>query len=191
MLLLEKGNADGFILKEKPETYNGKEITKDLISHMISDLQTGFQRAKFLVPLNDILMKLEALLFEFPNINPVSRVSIETCCSSVRQLTQNNDLSIDILKIAFLNLFAILESLKESGKINTFINTEGSRIGLDPSTFRLWEGIDEIRNCLAHGDKILKKGKFKGRTISTMILEESMISLGEFILKFLWLYLKK
>lgn len=190
ILLLEKGNADGFILKEKPETYNGKEITKDLITHMINDLQRGFKRSKFLIPLNDILTKIETLTVEFPSFNPEPRVTIEAACHSVRQLTQNNDLSLDILKLAFLNLFTILESLKNHGKINTFINTEGSRIGLDSYTFSLWEEIDEIRNCLAHGDKIIKKGRFRNQEISVAILKENIIFLSEFIFKFVQLFLK-
>ena len=165
ILLLKEGNADGFILKERPENYNGKEITKDLISKMISTLEEAVGRAKFLIPLNEKLDNLIKLVEATHNTKTEIGIVIKLTSQSVRQLTQNNNLNKDILKIEFLNVFSILESIKSNKleKLFPFINSEASRINLAPEIFALWEDICEIRKCLAHGDDKISKGKLKGQ----------------------------
>ncbi len=191
ILLLKEGNADGFILKEKPENYNGKEITKDLISKMISTLKEAVDRAKFLIPLNEKLDNLIKLVEATNNTTTEIGVAIKLTSQSVRQLMQNNNLNKDILKIEFLNLFSILESLKSNKleKLFPFINSEASIIKLDPEIFILWEDICEIRNCLAHGDNEISKGKLKGKVIDSVILFEWSLNLVTFVFEFMKLYL--
>lgn len=113
ILLLKEGNADGFILKERPENYNGKEITKDLIAKMISTLKKASDRAKFLIPLNEKLKLITDYICN--NSNPIGKdlkSMIENIAKFIRQLTQNNNLEIDILKLVFLNIFNIFEEIK-------------------------------------------------------------------------------
>lgn len=192
IFLLDKGNADGFILKERPENYNGKEITKDLISKMISTLEEAVGRAKFLIPLNEKLDNLIKLVEATHNTKTEIGIVIKLTSQSVRQLTQNNNLNKDILKIEFLNVFSILESIKSNKleKLFPFINSEASRINLAPEIFALWEDICEIRKCLAHGDDKISKGKLKGQAIDSVILFEWSLNLLTFVFEFMKLYLK-
>ena len=192
ILLLKEGNADGFILKEKPENYNGKEITKDLISKMISTFEMAVDRAKFLIPLNEKLDNLIKLVEATNNTKTEIGIAIKLTSQLVRQLTQNNNLNKDILKIEFLNVFSILESIKSNKleKLFPFINSEASRIKLAPEIFVLWEDICEIRNCLAHGKDKISKGKLKGQVIDSVILFEWNLNLLTFVLEFMKLYLK-
>lgn len=118
ILLLKEGNADGFILKEKPENYNGKEITKDLISKMISTFEMAVDRAKFLIPLND---KLDNLL-KLVDATTEFGVAITSIVQSVRQFTQNNKLYLDILKLVYLNIFNIFEEIKRNSDFVDYTN---------------------------------------------------------------------
>lgn len=193
ILLLKEGNADGFILKERPENYNGKEITKDLISKMISTLEEAVGRAKFLIPLNEKLDNLIKLVETTNNTKTKIGIAIKLTSQSVRQLTQNNNLNKDILKIEFLNVFSILESIKSNNleKLFPFINSEACRIKLAPEIFVLWEDICEIRKCLAHGNDKIGKGKLKGQVIDSVILFEWSLNLLTFVFEFMKLYLKQ
>lgn len=193
ILLLRNGNADGFILKEKPENYKGKENTKTVISKMVATLGNAIDRAKFLIPLNELLDKLIAVKNTSKRNNSEVCLAIERASQSVRQLTQNNNLNEDILKLAYLDLFAILESLKEDNieKLFSYINSEGSRIRLSSEYFILWEDICEIRKCLAHGDNVIRKGKLNGNVMSATILLDWTLKLVKFILGFMTLYLKQ
>lgn len=192
ILLLRNGNADGFILKEKPENYKGKEITKTVISKMITTLDEAIDRAKFLIPLNEMLDKLIAVKNSSKRNNTEVCLSIERASQSVRQLTQSNSLNEDILKLAFLDLFTILESLKDDKRewLFPYINSEASRIRLSSEYLVLWEDICEIRKCLAHGDNIIRKGKLKDNVVSSSILLVWTLKLAKFILGFMTLYLK-
>ena len=113
IFLLNKGNADGFILKERPENYNGKEITKDLISKMISTLDMAVKRAEFLIPLNEKLNSLTKHT-HCSSINMAKDLesAIRASAKFARQLTQQNAISIDILKLAVLNIFNVFEEIK-------------------------------------------------------------------------------
>lgn len=192
ILLLRQGNADGFILKEKAENYHGKEITKKVISGMLTTLETAIDRAKFLIPLNEMLDRLLALKDNASSNYTEVCMAIDMASQSVRQLTQNNILNEDILKLVFLDLFAILESLKEDNieSLYSYVNSEASRIGLSPKYQMLWYDIREIRKCIAHGDNIIRKGKLKDKTLSSIILLDWSLKLVEFILGFMTLYLK-
>lgn len=182
-------NADGFILKEKPENYTGKEITKDAISKMISSFETAIDRANFLIPLNANIDALSAISNKYPEMGEKTKIAIAMMSQSVRQLTQNNGLNKDVLKLAFLNIFSVLESLKDdNGSLYKFISEEASRIKLSPEYFVLLEPICEIRKCLAHGDPVIDKGELRERIISVDILLKWTINLSVFIVEFLKLY---
>lgn len=179
ILLLREGNADSFILKEKPENYHGKEITKKVISGMVSTLENAIDRAKFLIPLNE---KLDMLLQVATSItNSDVKVAAEMTSQSIRQLTQNNALNDDILKLAFLDLFSILE-IEKSGKykfINDFVQNNAPT-----NILRHWNNIDNLRNSLAHGDKTVK---IDGRreNVSSMLIQEWTLGLCEFLISFI------
>ena len=96
IFLLNKGNADGFILKESPENYHGKDITKRVISDMVSKLMTAIERANFLIPLNENLDNLIKLVEATNNTKTEIGIAIKLTSQSVRQLTQNNILNKDI-----------------------------------------------------------------------------------------------
>lgn len=195
ILMLREANADGFIIKEKPENYNGKEITKDVISKMISTMETAIKRANFLIPLNEKLDELLNIVNITNNRETNIGNTINIASQSVRQLTQNNPLNKDVLKLVFLNLFSILEALKdkdnetkgENDKLNSYINKKCSEIKLDSGTFSLWDNINQARNSLAHGNSVIRKGKYKGENVSANLL----LDLTIFILEFMKLYLKR
>lgn len=191
ILMLRDGNADGFILKEKPESYNGKEITKDVIKKMISTLETSVSRANFLIPLNNQLDILSEIIIKTNNQDADIGTVINMTARSIRQLTQNNKLNKDVLKLAFLNLYCVLELLKDhKGDLNSFINSKASEIGLNSQIFRLWDDIREIRNCIAHGKTVIFKGKRNEEVLSEELLRCWSLHLGQFMIEFLKLYLK-
>lgn len=125
ILMLRNGNADGFILKEKPENYNGKESTTDVISKMISTLETAVPKAKFLIPLNEKLDKLLYLSSQIKDrISEDLYSTIQYTSNVVRQLTQNNILSDDILKLVYLTTFLIFEEIKRDAYFVLYKNNE-------------------------------------------------------------------
>lgn len=174
ILLLKAGNADGFILKEKPEMYKGKEITKNAISKMVYTLNTAIERAEFLIPLNEKLKELRSI--ELDNKTEL-RDTILAVSESVRLITQNNDINEGVLKLAYLNLFSILEYVKPSKreKIDNYIqHTAPNEILKD------WNNIDDVRNSLAHGDKAVKIDNRK-QVLSLCLIKEWTLKLCNFI----------
>lgn len=177
MMRLKQLNADGCILKEKPENYQGKEITKDAISKMIATLETAVERADFLITLNDKITELEAMPL---STMPELKVTIQTMSDSVRLITQNNELNEGVLKLTYLNLFSILESLKPSNiKINTYIQNNAPNDILNK-----WNNIDNIRNSLAHGDKEVKVDNIK-QLLSVTLIKKWEIILCDYIIAFI------
>lgn len=186
ILMLRDANADGFILKEKPEKYNGKEFTKSVISKMVSSLVSAGERANFLIPLNKELDTLTDIINTLGVPTSDLGVTVDTVCKCVRQLTQNNVINEDILKVVYLNLFSILEFLNRHNSYNLdyYIKSEGAGLRLD-----LWVDMREIRNSIAHGDSIIKKGSFKDKYLSKEILLNWTINLATFIVEFVKRYL--
>lgn len=174
ILLLKAGNADGFILKEKPENYQGKEITKNVISKMVYTLNTAIDRAVFLIPLNEKIRELNTIKLD---TKPELRDSIQTVSESVRLITQNNDINEGVLKLTYLNLFSILEYMKPSNikHINEYIQpTAPNEILKD------WNNIDSVRNSLAHGDKEVKIDNRK-KALSLDLIKDWTLNLCDFI----------
>lgn len=122
ILRLQKFNADGFILKEKPEQYASKKITKKLISEMVRDITSAVDRAKFLIPLNQRLLNLWDLVTRIEFKNNALKEAIKTIAESVRLITQNNELNEGILKFVYLNIFKIFEEIKNHSGIISFPN---------------------------------------------------------------------
>lgn len=181
ILMLRDANADGFILKEKPEKYNGKEFTKNVISKMVSALDNASERANFLIPLNEELNTLSDIIISLGDPTSDLGVTIDTVCKCVRQLTQNNVINEDILKVVYLNLYFILESLNgfKPNNLDYFVKSEGAGLRLD-----LWDDMREIRNSIAHGDSIIEKGSFKDKYLSKEILLDWTNNLATFIVEF-------
>lgn len=178
ILLLKEGNADGFILKEKPENYQGKEITKNAISKMVHTLETAIDRAEFLIPLNEKLKELGSIKLD---TEPELKNTIKTVSESVRLITQSNDLNEGILKLTYLNLFSILEYMKPSNikHINAYIqSTSPNEILKD------WNNIDLVRNSLAHGDKEVKIDN-RLTDISPDLIKKWTLPLCDFIKAFI------
>lgn len=174
ILLLKAGNADGFILKEKPENYQGKEITKNVISKMVYTLNTAIDRAVFLIPLNEKIRELNTIKLD---TKPELRDTIQTVSESVRLITQNNDINEGVLKLTYLNLFSILECMKPSNikHINEYIQpTAPNEILKD------WNNIDSVRNSLAHGDKEVKIDNRK-KALSLDLIKDWTLNLCDFI----------
>lgn len=178
ILRLKTLNADGFILKEKPENYNGKEVTKDVISKMVSLLRLSIDRANFLIPLSGKLKELNSL--ETSSMSDL-KDTIKMVSESVRLITQNNKLNEDILKLSYLNLFSLLEYLKPSHirNLDSYIQANS------PNEILIyWNNIDNIRNSLAHGDKYTK---INGRKLlmSAELIQEWQIRLCDFVKEFI------
>lgn len=181
IIQLRNLGADGFILKEKPEQYASKEISKDLISRMVKDLNTSIDRAKFLIPLNNKLKDLKNLISNTElSSNIVLCERVKTVTESVRLITQNNLLSKDVLKLVYLNLFSILEEEKpkEYRRINQFIQ-ENAKSGRG-----LWNNIDILRNSLAHGKNDVNFTK-REEDITVVMIQEWSLKLCDFIMDFL------
>lgn len=192
ILRLKQLNADGFILKEKAEYYTSKEITKDLISQMVCDISTSIDRAKFLIPLNDSITSLNNLFSICGNEAHIKLKEYAIpAIESVRLITQNNELSENILRLVFMTLFEMLEQTKnDKTKLYGHITTLSSELHLDSDTLYLWDLIDDIRNGIAHGDYTLSKGKLRGKTISQPLLLDWISKLCLFMNRFFDLYLK-
>lgn len=178
ILMLREGYADGFILKEKPENYNGKEITKDVIATMVSLLRTAIDRAKFLIPMNERLKELSILA---SSSDSELKQTIKMVSESVRQITQNNKLNEDALKLSYLNLFSILEHLKPSHyrNMDSYIQ-ENAPNGI----LRYWNNINNVRNALAHGKRHANINH-KDILISAELIKEWQIRLCNFVKEFI------
>lgn len=178
IILLRKGHADGFILKERPENYSGKEITKMAISKMVSLLEDSISRAKFLNPLNCKLAQLDELATHLGN---GYKHMIVNTLYSIRLLTQTNDLNDGVLKLTYLNLFSILEGFKppKVKYIDSYIQSNAPN-----EILKYWENIDQLRNSLAHGDNIVK---FNGEKVpvTAHIIKDLVIILCDFIKAFI------
>lgn len=123
ILKLRRLGADDFILKEKAELYTGKEITKDAITGMIKSIEHAIDRANFLIPLSTSLDKIAELIRLNPNIEDSSLKNNTALISkSVRQITQHNELTLDILKQLYLNLFNIFEEIKRNSEFVIYPN---------------------------------------------------------------------
>lgn len=181
ILRLKKLNADGFILKEKTDQYASKEISKDLIVKLVYDIKNAIIRAQFLIPLN---RHLDILSFIAKNKEYDQRV--RTVAESVRALTQQNEVGIGILKLAYLNLFGILEFIKPSDcrEINSFVQDSSKDNDDIRNVLPLWNNICNMRNSLAHGNKSVWIDRRKAN-ISSILLQEWTVKLCEFIEKFL------
>lgn len=120
VLRLKALNADGFILKEKASLYSGKEDTKVSLSNMVGNIIRASERAKFLIPLND---KFD-LLTDIVTVNSViigEKVAkhIKSAAESIRLITQNNEINEGVLKLMYLDIFNIFESInRDSGLVN-------------------------------------------------------------------------
>ena len=178
ILMLREGYADGFILKEKPENYNGKEITKDVIATMVSLLGTAIDRAKFLIPMNERLKELSILA---SSSDSELKQTIKMVSESVRQITQNNKLNEDALKLSYLNLFSILEHLKPSHyrNMDSYIQENAPN-----DILRYWNNINNVRNALAHGKRHANINH-KDILISAELIKEWQIRLCNFVKKFI------
>lgn len=192
ILRLKQLNADGFILKEKPAQYASKEITKDSISRMVHDITRAMERAEFLIPLNEYMDSfIEMWSHDDVNNDAQLKEYVIACVNSVRLHTQNNELSENILKLVFLNLFSILEQIKhDTSPLYPYITTLASNLHLEPHIFSLWEMLCDIRRALAHGDNKLRKDKLKGKFICQSLLIEWIDKLCLFIQQFFSLYLR-
>ena len=178
ILMLREGYADGFILKEKPENYNGKEITKDVIATMVSLLGTAIDRAKFLIPMNERLKELSILA---SSSDSELKQTIKMVSESVRQITQNNKLNEDALKLSYLNLFSILEHLKPSHyrNMDSYIQENAPN-----DILRYWNNINNVRNALAHGKRHANINH-KDILISAELIKEWQIRLCNFVKEFI------
>lgn len=178
ILLLKEGNADGFILKEKPENYKGKEITKNTISKMVVMLGKALDRAEFLIIFNDKIKELDSIKLDN---NQELKSTIQTVSESVRLITQNNDINEDILKLTYLNIFSILEYLKPSKIrcIDGFIQSTAPN-----EILKYWNNIDAVRNALAHGDKKVKIDN-REKDLSLDLIKEWELKLCDFIKAFI------
>lgn len=168
ILMLKAGNADGFIIKERPESYNGKEVTKEVISKMVHSLETAVGRAKFLIPLNVRLTALNGIMIS----SPETKEKIKTVTESIRLITQNNSIDDNILKLGYLNLFSILESMKpiDIKFIDSYIQENSPN-----EILKFWDKIDAIRNALAHGDKTATGRGLKFPVTSPVLMEWTLI----------------
>lgn len=178
ILLLKEGNADGFILKEKPENYKGKEITKNTISKMVVMLGKALDRAEFLIIFNDKIKELNSIKLDN---NQELKNTIQTVSESVRLITQNNDINEDILKLTYLNIFSILEYLKPSKIrcIDGFIQSTAPN-----EILKYWNNIDAVRNALAHGDKKVTIDN-REKDLSLDLIKEWELKLCDFIKAFI------
>lgn len=123
ILMLKAGNADGFILKEKPENYNGKEVTKGAISKMVTTLEKAVNRSKFLMPLNEKLDDLIRISIDNnANISKDLSSYILNVSYTVRQLIQHNDIDKEVLQMIFLSIFNIFEEIKRDTNFVEFVN---------------------------------------------------------------------
>lgn len=174
ILLLKEGNADGFILKEKPDNYQGKEITKDAISKMVYTLERALERAEFLIKLNGKINELNSTSLE---IEPRLNDTIRTVSESVRLMTQSNDINEGVLKLTYLNIFSILEYIKSSNsiKINDYIQSTAPN-----EILKDWNNIDNVRNALAHGDKKVKIDN-REQLLSIDLMKDWALKLCDFI----------
>lgn len=129
ILLLKRDNADGFIFKENPLEYTGKQNTQDIISDMVEKINSAIKRAEYLIPLNekmDQIVQLSELNLRYDSDNENEGNNVQTyikfAVESVRQITQNNDLDENVLKLIFLNLFNIFEEIKRDKSFVEFPN---------------------------------------------------------------------
>ena len=169
ILMLKNLGADDFILKEKPSQYIGKKTTDEIIKEALKQFKTAINRAELLIPLNEKLRTIEEVSKRHvkaigDNVRNYSYMTFQ----SVRNITQNNSLSVDTLKLVYLNIFGIFEEIGRNSNyvdwskgynLNTAISSIiPNRIGKKVDDTE-WNTIRKIRNQLVHNDKTIRKGK--------------------------------
>lgn len=123
ILMLSRNNADGFILKEKPGLYTGKGNTRDIVCGLVRTIGKAIERADYLIPLNERLNRLcDVVKAHANNYGDALKDLIDTTAKSVRQITQGNDLTSDVLKLAYLDIFQIFEEIKRDSGFIRFPN---------------------------------------------------------------------
>lgn len=112
ILMLKQQGADGFILKEKPSQYIGKKTTGENIKEAVTLFKTAISRAELLFPLNEKLCTIEEVSKTHEKATGENvKNAISTTFQSIRNITQHNSLSENILKLVYLNLFGIFEEI--------------------------------------------------------------------------------
>ena len=123
ILTLKGIGADDFILKEKPVEYFGKNNTKELVSRMIESIGNATIRAEYLMPLNFHIEMINQIILEsVEKISDDLKNVVKVTFKSIRNITQNNILTKDILKLIYLNLFNIFEEIKRDKNFVDFSN---------------------------------------------------------------------
>lgn len=210
ILRLKELNADGFIIKEKPEQYASKKITKDLISSMVEDISQAIDRANFLIPLNEKLDTLETLRHATDEVYNENirgaiekvRSTLETVIKSIRLVSQisvptsqdlcttNRSIKLDFMENHVDYSLSILKLIY----LNLFSILEATKFGKEGinshiqdtspnSLLNIWNNIVNLRNALAHGsNKISQPYKKRAeQTITSELLKKYILVLCEFI----------
>ena len=88
---------------------------------MVKTLSKGILRAGFLISLNE---KLDRLISYSNSYGKNLKVVVNTVSQTIRQITQNNELNLDVLSLSYLSLFSIFEEIKRDSNFVEFPNNE-------------------------------------------------------------------
>lgn len=173
IIMLNELNADGFILKERPEKYLGKTSTAKLFTQMVDEINYKIEWSRFFENIEVALKKLEISKDKL-KVDEEYQQKIETTVYLIRNLqlslsSVSNDKTlpaVEYLKLMYLEFISLLEMMKHDGsKLNLFIKDYLSKI-IPDSFLNEWDNMCDIRNAIAHGNskvklKTEKEGKYK------------------------------
>lgn len=192
ILMLKDLNADGFILKERPEKYVGKTATSKLFNKLADEINYRIVLSQFFVKIASSLTNLR-VSEDYIKINEEYKQKIHTTVPLIRNLQlsisalqmDNVSVSVEYLKLMYLEFISLLEMLKKDGsKLNEYIQSLLSFIPVK-GFFNDWNNICEIRNAIAHGDSYVEfqthlKGKKEKHDLDIEFLKEWNVKLAHF-----------
>ena len=195
VLALQRWLADGFILKDHPDSFVGKSTTESVIHKNIILFDKMFACAKIAKHINgsfDNWLLYRIKPNDFLNDKKTNVINkVKHVVTLVRTLMQGDFNEDKKLKLIYLECFSVLESMiKDYEIIHNYIKSFLQKHGLWEKNEQRWNNIRELRNALAHGSKLVKINNVP-KKIDDVRIEIYLIDLCEFIDLVLKFYIRR
>ena len=182
---LQRFGADGFIFKESPENRPGKPKTKEAISSIIHTIENMYLCSTISSSVCgdlDVDISFAKTIGNYGQHRDEFPIKVLQIVKTIRALLKGDFYNESILKLLYLEIFGILETLRINPRKKT-INEEIQRVA-PPLILKDWNNIDNLRNGLAHNKSIIEIDN-KSVEIDNSLVAEWIVKLSSFTAKLL------